>query len=106
MLDILGFYTTLSLLNANPRVIRACGFFYDSWQPMLYQLVADLEEFDAAAERHGVAAYRRREYRKALARLDDIFKLKPANLQTHPVLANERARAAAAHEERPADDGQ
>jgi hypothetical protein len=73
--DILGFFVSLSQLPADQTVVRACGYFYDSWRLPLWRLIMDVEVYLDSAQNSASAraAPRLLQYRLALVKLDQLF---------------------------------
>ncbi len=76
--DILGFFTTLSLLNSDSNTLQMCNFFYDRWRVPLHRIVHDLEEYSESSAQGGEIGKelkRRRylRYKDALRKLDKQF---------------------------------
>lgn len=100
VLDILGFFTSLSLLEAEPRILRACHYFYDSWQGPLWRLVMDAEVYldtlrrDGSEPRAELVRARCQRHREALGKLDEIFELPPIDPDTHPYFETYQRRKA------------
>lgn len=89
VLDILGFFTSLSLLNAEPRILKACNYFYDSWRLPLWRLVLDAEKAQQTPPhgntwRSGQVRARCQRAKEALERLDRIFTFHPPDPSTDP----------------------
>jgi hypothetical protein len=88
VLDILGFFTTLSLLqaNADAKVLRICNFFYDSWRFSLRRIVTDLETAVASQPAQHPRAYlgwnRLSNFKTALDALDRKFRFKPIDINS------------------------
>ena len=87
VLDMLGFFTTLSLLEADNNVVRICNFFYDSWRSALYRIIRDLEIHlgtlvDSDPARIKLRQRRLNTYQKALEDLDKLFDLPQIDQKT------------------------
>lgn len=80
--DIFGFFTTLSLLDADEETMRLCGFFYDSWSAQLRWIVRELGEHIASSPTCANAndeekrRIRHTKLKETLDRLDEKFAIK------------------------------
>lgn len=78
LLDIIGFFSALSHLNARPQVLTLCNFFYDSWRGPLYRLLNDHLEYlqedeSISTEVREIGSQRNKKLAESLAMLDRRF---------------------------------
>jgi hypothetical protein len=78
--DILGFFTTLSLLNADADVVEICNFFYDRWRCPLRHIVHELEEYTPIGGPSGLLAKLKGKrcvaLRETFTKLDELFEFR------------------------------
>lgn len=93
--DILGFFTTLSLSQADAKVIQLCGFFYDSWRPPLRRILEDMKDFVKTGpdeeDLKGLMLRRWEALNQTLNTLDELFKLTSVDWTKDPSSKNEDA---------------